>query len=148
MSGVTPCPELPQFTLLGRASSFKNFFYRVRLGSPLPGKNDNMAAMTLAVGVAYREIYSWKAAILYRRFVCQGTPSFVALEKTGFFEEYARVAYTSWKASSDFMLAMFDVVKIHTHHPATDKSFVYNATQWRYDMSKHAGIYIHWACLI
>ena len=44
-----------------------------------------MAAMTLAVGVAYREIYSWKAAILYRRFVCQGTPSFVALEKTGFF---------------------------------------------------------------
>ena len=41
------------------------FFYRVRLDGPLPGKNDNMAAMTLAVGVAYREIYSWKAAILY-----------------------------------------------------------------------------------
>ena len=45
------------------------FFNRVRLDGPLPGKNDNMAAMTLAVGVAYREIYSWKAAILYRRFV-------------------------------------------------------------------------------
>ena len=56
----------------------------------VPVKNDNMAAMTLAVGVAYREIYSWKTAILYRRFVCQGTPSFVALEKTGFFEESAR----------------------------------------------------------
>ena len=81
-----------------------------------------MAAMTLAVGVAYREIYSWKTAILYRRFVCQGTPSFVALEKTGFFEENARAAYTSWKASSEFMLATFDVVKIHTHQPATDNS--------------------------
>ena len=65
-----------------------------------------MAAMTFAVGVAYREIYSWKAAILYRRFVCQGTPSFVALEKTGFFEESARAAYTSRKASSEFMLAI------------------------------------------
>ena len=53
-----------------------------------------MAAMTLAVGVAYREIYSWKTAILYRRLVCQGTPSFVALEKTGFFKESARAAYT------------------------------------------------------
>ena len=73
--------------------------------------------------MAYREIYSWKAAILYRRFVCQGTPSFVALEKTGFFEESARAAYTSRKASSEFMLAMFDVVKIHTHQPATDNSF-------------------------
>ena len=62
---------------------FLNFFYWVRLDGPLPVKNDNMAAMTLAVGVAYREIYSWKTAILYRRFVCQGTPSFVALEKTG-----------------------------------------------------------------
>ena len=63
-----------------------------------------MAAMNLAVGVAYREIYSWKTAILYRHFVCQGTPSFVALEKTGFFEESARAAYTSGKASSEFML--------------------------------------------
>ena len=61
------------------------FFYQVRLDGQLPGENDNMAAMTLAVGAAYREIYSWKAAILYRRFVCQGTPSFIALEKTGFF---------------------------------------------------------------
>ena len=34
-----------------------------------------------------------------------------------------RAAYTSWKASSEFMLAMFDVVKIHTHQPATDNSF-------------------------
>ena len=74
-----------------------------------------MAAMTLAVGVAYREIYSWKTDILYRHFVCQGTPSFVALEKTGFFEESARAA--------EFLLAMFDVVKIHTHQPATDNSF-------------------------
>ena len=82
-----------------------------------------MAAMTLAVGVAYREIYSWKTAILYGHFVCQGTPSFVALEKTGFFEESARAAYTSGKASSEFMLAMFDVVKIHTHQPATDNCF-------------------------
>ena len=56
---------------------FLKFFNRVRLDGPLPVKNDNMAAMTLAVGVAYREIYSWKTAILYRHFVCQGTPSFV-----------------------------------------------------------------------
>ena len=82
-----------------------------------PGKNDNMAAMTLAVGMVYREIYSWKAAILYRRFICQGTPLFIALEKT---EESVRAAYTSGKAS---MLAMVDVVEIHTPQPATDNSF-------------------------
>ena len=111
-----------------------------------------MAAMTLAVGVAYREIYSWKTAILYRHFVCQGTPSFVALEKTGFFEESARAAYTSGKASSEFMLAMHDVRRCEDTYSSTGDrqqfSFVYNATQWRYDISKHAGIYIHWACLI
>ena len=44
--------------VLGRASSLKFFFYPVRLDGPLPGKNDNMAAMTLAVGVTCREIYS------------------------------------------------------------------------------------------
>ena len=35
------------------------------MDGPLPGKNDNMAAMTLAVGAVYREIYSWKVAIVY-----------------------------------------------------------------------------------
>ena len=78
-----------------------------------------MAAMTLAVGVAYREIYSWKTAILYRRFVCQGTPSFVALEKTGFFEESARARGLHLLEG----LFCVHVVKIHTHQPATDNSF-------------------------
>ena len=33
--------------------SERQIFYRVRLDGPLPGKNDNMAAMTLAVSVEY-----------------------------------------------------------------------------------------------
>ena len=84
-----------------------------------------MAAMTLAVGVAYREIYSWKTAICKPRALALSSknPVFSRATNEGVPWQTKRLYNTSWKASSVFMLAMFDVVKIHTHQPATDNSF-------------------------
>ena len=94
-----------------------------------------MAAMTLAVGVAYREIYSWKAAVLCRKTMASRLPRHTfnlyfqsSVEKTGFLDRLRKVRERLTPLGKpllshhEFMLAMFDVVEMHTPEPATDSS--------------------------